>query len=95
MTAPVFEPDGPDADRVEISNGIQTEPSRTVGQFGTTLDYANVGRMMFCVEVVDVQGSRLVAYFGTSYEQAIVDAEESARDWGVTVHDNVTPGPGA
>lgn len=90
MTEPVY-PDGAAADRVEITNGTQVGPAKLTGQFGTRLDYSNAGRMLFCVEVVDVEGGRLTLYHDPSYEAAIVEAEEAARDWGVEVDDLVTP----
>ncbi|MGU3316301.1 hypothetical protein ACLBWH_12190 [Sphingomonas sp. M6A6_1c] len=91
MTEAVFHPDGPAADRVEITNGPQIGPAKLTGQFGTTLDYTNAGRMLFCVDVVDVEGGRLTLYHDPSYEVAIVEAEEAARDWGVIVNDLVAP----
>jgi hypothetical protein len=44
---------------------------------------------MFLVEVVDVEGWRLVLDTHPSYEAAIIEAEESAPDWGVLVDDLV------
>lgn len=88
---PVFAPDGPRADRIEILNGVQKGPARLTGQFGTRLDYSNAGRMTYYVDVVDVDGGRLTLYDDTSYEAAIVEAEEAARDWGVKVDDHVAP----
>jgi len=91
MTEPVYYPDGPPAARVEITNGPQTGPSKLTGQFGTRLDYTNVGAMLFIAEVVDVDGNRLTLYCDTSYETAIIEAEEAARDWAVPVDDLVSP----
>lgn len=79
-------------DRVEISNGIQTKPSRHTGQFGTRLEYENVGRMVFCAEAVTKDGGHDVLYCGPSYERAIIEAEECAKDQSLTVHDLVAPG---
>ena len=91
MTEPVFYPDGPAAARVEITNGLQIGPATLTGQFGTTLDYTNAGCMTFWVDVVDAEGGRLTVYDDASYEKAIIEAEEAARDWGVKVDDLVAP----
>jgi hypothetical protein len=91
MTEPVFYPDGPAAARVEITNGQQIGPARLTGQFGVQLDHTNAGRMTLWVDVVDVEGNRLTLYDDTSYENAIIEAEEAARDWGVAVDDAVGP----
>ena len=92
MTAdPMYYPEGPAVDRVEISSGRQDGPAKLTGQFGTRLDYSNAGGMIFHVEAVGVDGSRLTLYCDASYEAAIVDAEEAAKDWAVAVHDVVTP----
>jgi hypothetical protein len=90
MTEPVY-PSGAAADRVEITNGTQVGPAKLTGQFGTQLDYANAGQMLFCVDVVDADGCRLTLYHDPSYEAAIVEAEEAARDWGIPVDDLVSP----
>lgn len=92
MTQPVFSPDGPVAQRIELWNGRQDGPAKLTGQFGTRLDYTNAGAMCFLVDVVDVEGNRLTVYDGTSYEEAIIEAETAARDWGVPVDDIVGPG---
>jgi hypothetical protein len=91
MTEPVFYSDGATADRVEITNGPQIGPAKLTGQFGTKLDYTNAGRMLFCVDVVAIEGGRLTLYHDPSYEAAIVEAEEAARDWIVKVDDLVGP----
>ena len=89
---PVFGPGTPAAQHVEINNGTQVGPARLTGQFGTRLDYTNAGQMTFHVDVVDVEGSRLTLFNDRSYEAAIVEAEEAAREWGVQVHDLVSAG---
>jgi hypothetical protein len=89
MSEPVFGPGTAVADRVEIMNAVQTGPATLQGQFGARLDFADMGHMMFFVGVVDVEGNTLTIHDGRSYEDAIVAAEEAARDWGVVVHDLV------
>lgn len=89
MSEPICGPGLPTADRVEINNGVQQGPAIIHGQDGKRLDHTDAGRMKFWVDVVDAEGGRINMSDGTSYEQAIVDAEECARDWGVAVHDRV------
>lgn len=93
MTNTVPQADDYEVVRVEISNGIQTHPSRLTNRFGTQIDFTDFGGMVFCVEVIDNSGGREMSYYGGSYEAAIIDAEECARDAGVAVHDLVRAGP--
>lgn len=81
----------PEATRIEILNGIQNGPTRVTGQFGTSLDFANAGKMTFWVRVVFVDGGHLTLMDDASYEAAIIEAEEAAADWGIPVHDLVKP----
>ncbi|MEN2746442.1 hypothetical protein AAIO73_01970 [Sphingomonas sp. T9W2] len=83
-----------EAVRVEISNGIQTLPARLTNKHGTTIDFTDFGRMVFCVEIIDTSCGREVSYYGASYEDAIIDAEECARENGVEVHDLVASSGG-
>lgn len=79
------------AQYIEIANGTQRGPARIIGQFGTRLDYTADGKMKFFVSMVDTEGCSLMLHDGLSYEQAIIEAEEAARDWGVPVNDRVRP----
>lgn len=90
MSEPMMGAGTPLAKSVEITNFVQDGPARLTGQFGTRLDYTNADRMMFLVEVVDVEGGRFALRDDPSYECAIVEAEEAARDWGVPVDDLVS-----
>lgn len=85
-------PDGVPAARIEITNGTQTGPSKISGQFGTRFDYTNAGRMIFIVELVDFESNRLTLCTDASYEAAIIEAENAAKEWEVPVDDLVGPG---
>lgn len=89
MSEAVFGPSTPLAERVEIMNAVQAGPATLTGRFGTRVDFADMGHMMFFVGVVDVEGNTLTIHDGRSYEDAIVAAEEAAADWGVYVDDRV------
>jgi hypothetical protein len=78
MSEPICGPGTPLAARIET---------------GTWLDCRNWGHLLFWVQVVDVEGGRLTLSDNRSYEAAIIEAEEAAREWGVEVHDLVEAEP--
>jgi hypothetical protein len=89
MNEPVPSDGGLVADRIEITNFVQEGPAKMTSMFGTRLDYTDAGKMMFAVDVVETDGGRLTLECGTSYEKAIIEAEEAAAEWQVAVHDLV------
>lgn len=89
--SPVFGPGTPLARTVELWNFVQEGPYRITGQYGTRLDYSDDGAMIYCVDVVDAEDNRLTLLLDRSYEKAIVEAENAAREWGVAVDDKVAP----
>ncbi|PZR77111.1 MAG: hypothetical protein DI537_43650 [Stutzerimonas stutzeri] len=92
MTSITSQPDDPPTSHVEINNAVQTGPAKLTGAFGTRLDVRDWGHMTFWVDVVDIEGCRLTIYDGRSYEAAIVEAEEAAREWNVEVRDMTETG---
>lgn len=75
--------------RVEILNGIHRGPARVNSGSVMRLDYDPDRKMNFYVDVVFADGARLTLHDDPSYEAAIIEAEEAARDWKVAVHDLV------
>lgn len=74
---------------IEIVGGVQLGPARFVGAQGTRLDFAQMGQTCFWVEAVATDGSRLVLDDTTSYERAILVAEQCGLEEGVPVIDLV------
>lgn len=78
-----------DVSHIEITSAVQIGPARITGARGSRLDFSCMGHTTFWVEVVDNDGSRLLIHDTRSYEDAILAAEENARDEGVRVIDRV------
>lgn len=74
---------------IEIFAAVQIGPARCDGARGSWLDFTGMGQLGFWVEQVTADGARLTLHDTRSYEEAIVTAEECARDVGVHVVDLV------
>lgn len=77
-----------DVSHVEI---ISIIPDRATVIYGviTRLDFSEIGRRIFLVDLVEADGGRITMSDRTDYGRAIIDAEELARDYGCGVVDKV------
>lgn len=76
---------------IEISGSLLTGDNRG-GAEGTDPAVDRVERWQFLVESVEANGVRFCMWVGTSYEDAILDAEELADQFGWPVIDLVLRG---
>ena len=77
---------------IEINAGTQVGPARLVGADGTQLDFRDMGQFGFWIDAVETDGGRITMHECKSYEEAIIAAEEMAREGGIRVIDLVTGG---
>ena len=69
---------------VEILSIIPNRASVIHGEI-TRLDFSDIGRRCFLVDLVEEDGGRITMADRTDYGKAIIDAEELARDFGCGV----------
>ena len=78
----------PAVSHVEIISIIPNRASVIHGEI-TRLDFSEIGRRVFLVDLIEGDGGRITMADRTDYSEAIIDAEELARDFGCGVVDRV------
>lgn len=77
---------------IELTSGVSSGPSRSECAGIVQLDFQNIGRRMFFIDAVEADGGRIGMHDCFSYEEAIIAAEEIAREEGIHVVDLVMGG---
>jgi hypothetical protein len=73
--------------RIEITSGVLSSPARVECGGLVSLDFSNVGQLLYFVEIVEADGSRIGLYDGPFYAAALAEACRFARGEGIPVHD--------
>jgi hypothetical protein len=76
---------------VEILSVIPDRAAVIHGEI-TRLDFRDIGRRTFLVDLIEEDGGRITMADRTDYGRAVLDAEELARDFGCGVVDRVAGG---
>jgi hypothetical protein len=84
-------PSDPAFSHVEILSVIPDRATVIHGEI-TRLDFSEIGRRIFLVDLIEADGCRCGMWDGTDYSTAIIEAEELARDFGCNVVDRVVSG---
>lgn len=77
---------------IEITSGILSGPARYYAGNVCRLDFKDIGRRMFFVDAVEPDGGRIGMHDCFVYGEAILAAEEVAREEGIPVRDLVMGG---
>jgi hypothetical protein len=76
---------------VEIHGGIVSSATITNAN-GTRPDWSNVGQYRFFVDLIEPDGGRAGMWNGSSYDDAIREAEAMGHENSIPVHDLVVGG---
>lgn len=80
------------ASHIELTMVTHDRPAIVYSNRDPVIDYSIVGETRFYVDVVEADGGFIPMWDGSSYEQAIIEAEELAKSFNVAVEDRVVVG---